>query len=47
MGRFMQHIGQILSPIVTLESGVVLWPQVMDTLRTGKSDGTSFSLPAQ
>jgi polysaccharide export outer membrane protein len=47
VGRFMQYIAQILSPIVSMESGVVLWPQVMDTLTKGHSTGTSFSIPAQ
>jgi len=46
MGRFMQYIGQIISPIVSLESGIVLWPQVMDVLQ-GKQSTTSFSVPIQ
>ncbi|MGA2527097.1 MAG: polysaccharide biosynthesis/export family protein [Smithellaceae bacterium] len=46
MGRFMQYIGQIISPIVSIESGIVLWPQVVDVLQ-GKQSTTSFSVPIQ
>ena len=46
VSRFMQYIGQIISPIVSLESGIVLWPQVMDVLQ-GKQSTTSFSVPIQ
>ena len=47
VSRFMQYIGQIISPIVSLESGIVLWPQVLDTVTKGNSSGTSFSVPVQ
>lgn len=41
---FMSHMGQILSPIVNLETGIVLWPQVKDVLSGG--EGTvNFSIP--
>ena len=46
VGRFMQYIAQIISPIVSLESGIVLWPQVMDAVQ-GKKPSTSFSVPIQ
>jgi len=46
VARFMQYIGQIISPIVSLESGIVLWPQVVDTLQGNKSS-TNFSVPIQ
>jgi polysaccharide biosynthesis/export protein len=46
VSRFMQHIGQIISPIVSLEGGIVLWPQVMDVVQ-GKKPSTSFSVPIQ
>jgi polysaccharide export outer membrane protein len=46
VGRFMQYIGQIISPIVSLESGIVLWPQMVDVLRGTKAT-TTFSVPIQ
>jgi polysaccharide export outer membrane protein len=46
VGRFMTYIGQIISPIVGLESGIVLWPQVLDTVK-GKTPTTTFSVPIQ
>ena len=46
VSRFMQYIGQIIMPIVGLEGGVALWPQVVDALR-GKSTGTSVAVPIQ
>lgn len=39
---FFGHIAQILSPIVNIESGIVLWPQVKSVL-SGK-DGTSVGV---
>jgi polysaccharide export outer membrane protein len=48
VGRFMQYISQIIGPIVTIESGIVLWPQVLDTLKHGESTSTqSFAVPIQ
>lgn len=46
VSRFMQYIGQIISPIVSLEGSIVLWPQVMDAVQ-GKKPSTSFSVPIQ
>jgi polysaccharide export outer membrane protein len=46
VGRFMTYIAQIISPIVSLESGIVLWPQVVDVLQ-GKKSSTPFSVPIQ
>ena len=44
--RFMQYIAQIISPIISLESGIVLWPQMIDALH-GISPGTGTSIPIQ
>lgn len=44
VSRFMSHVAQILGPVVTLETGIVLWPQVLDVLE-GKDSSTSFSVP--
>lgn len=41
---FMAHMGQILSPIVNLETGIVLWPQVKDVLQGGEG-AINFSIP--
>lgn len=41
---FMSHMGQILSPIVNLETGIVLWPQVKDVLQGGEG-AINFSIP--
>ena len=46
MSRFMQYIAQIISPIVSLESGIVLWPQVLDVIKGGTGN-TTFSVPIQ
>ncbi|MBI5403779.1 MAG: polysaccharide biosynthesis/export family protein [Ignavibacteriae bacterium] len=43
---FMGHLGQILSPIVSLESGMVLWPQVKNVLRGKDGTTTTISIPA-
>jgi len=40
------QLGQILSPFVTAESGIVLWPDVKDVLEGGKGT-TSLSIPAR
>ena len=46
VSRFMQYIGQIIMPIVGLEGGIALWPQVIDSLK-GKSTSTSVAVPIQ
>jgi polysaccharide export outer membrane protein len=46
MSRFMAYIAQIISPIIMLEGGIAIWPQVLDSLR-GKTSGTSVSVPIQ
>ena len=46
VGRFMQNIAQIISPIIMLEGGIALWPQVLDAVR-GMSGGASVSVPIQ
>ncbi len=33
VSRYFEHISKILSPIVNLESGIVLWPQVENTFK--------------
>ncbi|MBZ0157689.1 MAG: polysaccharide export protein [Alphaproteobacteria bacterium] len=42
----MSHISQILSPFISTETGIVLWPQVKDVLQ-GKSPTTVFTVPTQ
>ncbi|MCC6345712.1 MAG: polysaccharide export protein [Nitrospirales bacterium] len=42
----MSNISQILSPLISTETGIVLWPQVKDVLQ-GKSPSTVFSVPTQ
>lgn len=42
---FMSQIGTIIGPVVTTETGIVLWPQALDVLR-GKKSTTNFSVPA-
>jgi len=46
MARFMTYIGQIIQPIVSIESGTVLWPQVSDVIR-GVNPSTNFAVPLQ
>ena len=46
IGRFMQYIGQIIAPIVSLESGIVLWPQVVDAIH-GVSPNAGTAIPIQ
>lgn len=42
---YFSHLGKILSPVVNLESGIVLWPQVKDVLRGEDGDTTPLSIP--
>jgi len=46
VARLMQYISQIIQPIVSLESGIVLWPQVEEVMRGVKST-TNFAVPLQ
>ncbi len=32
ISRFMSHLAPILSPFLMLESGIVLWPNVIDAI---------------
>ena len=41
---FMSKISAILSPIVTSESAIVLWPQVVDVLKGKKPTNTNVSI---
>lgn len=43
---FFSHLSRILSPIVNLESGIVLWPQVKDVFE-GEKTITPLTIPAQ
>jgi polysaccharide export outer membrane protein len=43
ISRFMTYIGNILSPILMTEGGIVLWPQMLDALK-GKSS-TNLAIP--
>jgi len=43
---FMSHIASIIAPFITTETGIVLWPQVVDVLK-GETPSTSFSVPTQ
>ena len=45
MARFMSYISNILSPIVLVEGGIVLWPHVLDALE-GQSSG-QIAIPTQ
>lgn len=48
VSRFFSYLSQILSPIVNLESGIVLWPQVKDVLKGKKSEQTTpLAIPTQ
>jgi len=47
VSRFMAYIGSIIGPIVGLESGIVLWPQMLDVLQGTKTTTTTFSVPLQ
>lgn len=44
---FFSHLSKILSPIVSLESGIVLWPQVTDVLEGKASTTSSFTITNQ
>lgn len=44
VSRFMTYVASIISPIVTMETGIVLWPQTLDVLKGNKSS-TNFSVP--
>lgn len=44
---YFSHLGKIVSPIVTLESGIVLWPQAKDVLMGRDRTTTPLSIPAQ
>lgn len=46
MARFMTYIGNILSPIVLTEAGIVLSNQAINVIN-GKASSTSLSLPAK
>lgn len=46
VARFMTYIGQIIQPIVSIESGTVLWPQVKDVIK-GVKTATDFAVPLQ
>jgi len=38
--RFMNRLNSIVSPVINIESGVVLYPQVRDVLRGKETSGT-------
>jgi len=42
---YFSHLGKILSPIVNLESGIVLWPQVKNVLTGKEGSTTPLSIP--
>lgn len=44
VARFMSKVGAIIGPVVTTETGIILWPQSIDVLN-GKKSSTSFSVP--
>jgi polysaccharide export outer membrane protein len=44
VARYFGYLSQILSPIVSLESGIVLWPQVTGVME-GKSSEVQISVP--
>ena len=43
ISRFMTYIGNILSPVIMTEGGIVLWPQMLNALK-GKTSG-SIAIP--
>jgi polysaccharide export outer membrane protein len=47
VSRYFSHISQILSPFVSLESGIVLWPQVKDVLQGKEIENVPLSIPTQ
>lgn len=46
MSWFFGHLSSILNPIMSLESGIVLWPQVKDAIK-GKETTIPLSIPTQ
>lgn len=42
---YFSHLSKILSPIVNLESGIVLWPQAVDVLRGTDGAKIQLSIP--
>jgi len=47
VSRFMTYIANIVGPIIAAESGVVLWPQVLDVINGKKSNSSTFTVPIQ
>lgn len=47
ISRFMQNFANIISPIIGIESGIVLFPQVRDAISGKGSGSTGLSIPAQ
>lgn len=45
VARFMTYIGNILSPIVLAEGGIVLFPQMIDALNGKKTGSSLISTP--
>lgn len=45
VSKFFSYLSQVISPVVNLESGIVLWPQVKDVLQ-GKKTSTPLTIPA-
>lgn len=44
---YFVQLSKILSPIINLESGIVLWPQAVDVLRGTEGATTPLSIPAR
>lgn len=44
VSRFMAHIASIIGPVVTTETGIVLWPQTLDVLQGKKPANTNISV---
>ena len=47
VARFMQNIATILSPILGIESSIILAPQVRDAVTGTAGSSTGFSIPVQ
>lgn len=45
ISRYFSHIAQILGPIVNLETGMVLWPQVKKVLQGKDIDDVPLTIP--
>jgi hypothetical protein len=45
VSRFFAYLSEILSPIVMMETGVVLWPSVRDVLQGKDGVTTPVSIP--